>query len=162
MSYLCAAYAKPAASITWMLDGVRLTNKPPFAVSTVLQPSSQSKLGETLSYLTIKRVSWREGGTYSCLAENVAGQIRQDTELEIQCKCILQSLFPEEHCSKWKRLITSLSLSGILCSKRFVDHSIRLCSRRGLSIEKKALPSETRVKQRLLSDNTFNCYVSST
>ena len=95
VSYLCAAYAKPAASITWMLDGKRLTNKPPFAISTVLQPSSQSKLGKTLSHLTIKSVSWREGGTYYCLAENVAGQTIQDTELEIQCKCIFQSLFSE-------------------------------------------------------------------
>jgi len=86
--YSCAAYAKPAANITWMLDGELLINRPPFAISTLIQPSSQSKLGKTLSYLTIKKVSWKEGGTYSCLAKNVAGQKRQETELEIQCKFV--------------------------------------------------------------------------
>jgi len=84
--YSCAAYAKPAADITWMLDGELLTNKPPFAISTTFQPSSQPKIRETLSYLTIENVSWTEDGKYSCLAKNVAGQERQDTELEIQRK----------------------------------------------------------------------------
>ena len=86
MRYSCAAYAKPAADITWMLDGELLTNKPPFDISTDLRPSSQPKLRETLSYLTINNVSWTEGGKYSCVAKNVAGQERQDTELEIQRK----------------------------------------------------------------------------
>lgn len=96
VSYACAAYAKPAANIMWMLDGELLKDKPPFAISSVLPPPSQSKkLRETLSYLTIKNVSWREAGAYSCLAYNVAGQTRQVTELEIQCKCILEGPFWE-------------------------------------------------------------------
>lgn len=114
--YSCAAYAKPAANITWMLDGELLINRPPFVISTLIQPSSQSKLGKTLSYLTINKVSWKEGGTYSCLAKNVAGQKRQETELEIQCKYILPSLLSKKQCSKCRRMILILNLSGTLCS----------------------------------------------
>lgn len=112
--YSCAAYAKPAANITWTLDGELLINRPPFAISTLIQPSSQSKVGKTLSYLTMNEVSWKEGGTYSCLAKNVAGQKRQETELEIQCKFVLQGLLSKKQCSKCRSMILILSLTRTL------------------------------------------------
>ena len=115
VSYSCTAYAKPAAQITWMLEEKQLTNKSPFTISSVL-PSLQAKLWKTVSYLTIKNVSWREGGKYSCLAKNAAGQKRQDTELEIQCKCIWQSIFSGKQWSKWRSLIVVLGMSWILIS----------------------------------------------
>ena len=114
MSYSCTAYAKPAAQITWMLEEKQLTNKPPFTISSVVLPPLQSKLSKTVSYLTIKNVTWRESGKYSCLAKNAAGQKRQDTELEIQCKCIWQCLFLEKQWSKCRSLIVVLRMSRIL------------------------------------------------
>ncbi|KAL9964644.1 hypothetical protein ACROYT_G028318 [Oculina patagonica] len=94
--YTCKAKAKPAANITWMLDGKPLTDKPPFDISSVITPPTQSnKLWETQSYLTIKNITWREGGTYSCLVFNVAGKTRQATELDIEYRPVVQ--FPADH-----------------------------------------------------------------
>ena len=85
VSYLCVAEGKPAPNITWTFNGKNLTDEPPFVIQTTLLVSSD-KLKTTQSSLAIEKVTWREGGTFSCLAFNDAGQKIQSTELEVECK----------------------------------------------------------------------------
>ena len=85
VSYLCVAEGKPAPNITWTFKGKNLTDEPPFVIQTTVLVSSD-KLKTTQSSLAIEEVTWREGGTFSCLAFNNAGQKIQSTELEVECK----------------------------------------------------------------------------
>lgn len=85
VSYLCVAEGKPAPNITWTFKGKNLTDEPPFVIQTTVLVSSD-KLKTTQSSLAIEEVTWREGGTFSCLAFNDAGQKIQSTELEVECK----------------------------------------------------------------------------
>ena len=85
VSYLCVAEGTPAPNITWTVNGKNLTDEPPFVIQTTLLVSSD-KLKTTQSSLAIEKVTWREGGTFSCLAFNDAGQKIQSTELEVECK----------------------------------------------------------------------------
>ena len=85
VSYLCVAEGKPAPNITWTFKGENLTDEPPFVIQTTVLVSSD-KLKTTQSSLAIEKVTWREGGTFSCLAFNDAGQKIQSTELEVECK----------------------------------------------------------------------------
>lgn len=91
VSYLCVAEGKPAPNITWTFNGKNLTDEPPFVIQTTLLVSSD-KLKTTQSSLAIEEVTWREGGTFSCLAFNDAGQKIQSTELEVEYRPVVQSL----------------------------------------------------------------------
>ena len=86
MSYACTAEAKPAAKILWVLNGQNLTHIPPYNITGSFQVIPNFKLLRTFSYLTINQLSWRHYGNFSCVAYNDAGQVRQNTELEVQCK----------------------------------------------------------------------------
>ena len=86
VSYSCITQAKPAATVLWKLNGKNLPEASPYNFSVSVAPIPQSKLLRTWSYLTIDRVSWRENGTFSCLAYNDAGEKSLSTELEVRCK----------------------------------------------------------------------------
>ena len=88
VSYSCTVEAKPAATIQWILNGQNLTlGTPPYNISVSVAPIPSSKLLKTLAYLTVNRVTWRQNGSFSCLAFNDAGKKSQTTELEVRCKC---------------------------------------------------------------------------
>lgn len=88
VSYSCTVEAKPAATIQWILNGQNLTlGTPPYNISVSVAPIVNSKLLRTLAYLTVNRVTWRQNGSFSCLAFNDAGKKSQTTELEVRCKC---------------------------------------------------------------------------
>ncbi|XP_022808572.1 hemicentin-2-like [Stylophora pistillata] len=91
VSYLCGAGGKPAPNITWKFKGKYLIDKPPFDISTTVLVSSD-KLRTTQSVLTIEQLTWRESGTFSCLAFNDAGQAIQSTELEVEYRPVVQSM----------------------------------------------------------------------
>ena len=86
VNYGCTVQAKPAAHIVWTLNGRNLTNTPPYNISANFVPVPNSKLLSTLAYLNIDKVTWRQNGTFSCVAFNNAGQRSQTTELEVRCK----------------------------------------------------------------------------
>ena len=86
VNYGCTVQAKPVAQIIWMLNGRNLTNTPPYNISTNFVPVPNSKLSSTLAYLNIDKVTWRQNGTFSCVAFNNAGKRSQTTELEVRCK----------------------------------------------------------------------------
>ncbi|PFX13835.1 Hemicentin-1 [Stylophora pistillata] len=89
--YQCGAEGKPAPNITWKFKGKNLIDKPPFNISTTVRVSSD-KLRTTQSVLTIEQLTWRESGTFSCLAFNDAGQAIQSTELEVEYRPVVQSM----------------------------------------------------------------------
>ena len=86
VSYSCVAEAKPAAKIQWVLNGKNLTISPTYTISGSFQTIQGSKLFKTFSYLDIAKITWRQYGNFSCVAHNEAGQVRQNTELEVRCK----------------------------------------------------------------------------
>ncbi|KAJ7323713.1 hypothetical protein OS493_031128 [Desmophyllum pertusum] len=86
LSYSCTAQAKPAAAILWTLNGQNLTNTPPYNISVSFVPADNSKLFKSLAYLSVDKVTWRQNGTFSCLAVNNAGEKSQTTDLEIRRK----------------------------------------------------------------------------
>ncbi|KAJ7348215.1 Neural cell adhesion molecule 1 [Desmophyllum pertusum] len=88
LSYSCTAEAKPAAAILWTLNGQNLTNTPPYNISVSFVPADNSKLLKSLAYLSVDKVTWRQNGTFSCLAVNNAGEKSQTTELEVRCEYI--------------------------------------------------------------------------
>ncbi|KAJ7323708.1 Hemicentin 2 [Desmophyllum pertusum] len=72
LSYSCTAQAKPIAAILWTLNGQNLTNTPPYNISVSFVPVENSKLLKSLAYLSVDKVTWRQNGTFSCLAVNNA------------------------------------------------------------------------------------------
>ena len=85
ISYSCRAEAKPAAEFQWVLNGQNLTNTPPYNITGVVS-GPVNKLFTTVGYLTIKQLTWQQYGNFSCIAINAAGNVRQNTELEVRCK----------------------------------------------------------------------------
>ncbi|XP_068687446.1 uncharacterized protein [Montipora foliosa] len=94
-TFSCTAEAKPAATMRWMLNSENITRVPLYSISTLVQPIQSSKLFETLSYLKITRITWRQKGLYSCIAYNPAGQQRQSVVLQVRYRPVVQ--FPKDH-----------------------------------------------------------------
>ena len=86
MDYICTAKAKPYASIRWMLNGQNLTNTAPYNITETISGPEASKLFTTLGYLNIKHLTWQQYGNFSCVANNDAGSVKQNTELEVRCE----------------------------------------------------------------------------
>ena len=85
VSYSCVACGKPAAEFQWVLNGKNLTDTPPYNITReVFGPSH--KLFTTFGNLYIKQLTWQQYGNFSCVSINAAGNVRQNTELEVRCK----------------------------------------------------------------------------
>jgi len=95
MSYSCTAEAKPAARILWVLNGQNLAHILPYNIVGSFQMIPNSKLFRTSGYLIMKRLTWRQYGNFSCIAYNDAGRTRQNTELEVRYRPVVQ--FPDDH-----------------------------------------------------------------
>ena len=85
MDYICTAEAKPYASIRWMLNGQNLTNTAPYNITERIAGPA-AKLFTTFGYLNIKHLTWQQYGNFSCVANNDAGSVKQNTELEVRCE----------------------------------------------------------------------------
>ncbi|XP_073256074.1 protein turtle homolog B-like [Porites lutea] len=95
MDYTCTAEAKPYASIRWMLNGQNLTNTAPYNITERISGPAASKLFKTFGYLNIKHLTWQQYGNFSCVANNDAGSVKQNTELEVRYRPVVQS--PADH-----------------------------------------------------------------
>ena len=85
-TFSCTAEGKPQARILWMLNGKNLSHTPPYNISESFSKVQDSKLYNTLGYLTITSITWRDKGLYSCVAYNPAGRMTQSAELNVKCK----------------------------------------------------------------------------
>ncbi|XP_073256452.1 uncharacterized protein [Porites lutea] len=94
MYYTCTAEAKPYASIRWMLNGQNLTNTAPYNITETIS-GPKAKLFKTFGYLNIKHLTWQQYGNFSCVANNDAGSVKQNTELEVRYRPVVQS--PADH-----------------------------------------------------------------
>ena len=61
-------------TITWSLKGDDISSEPGLTTAT---------LGTRTSMLTINSVGYRHSGTYTCMAKNAAGAVRETAELKV-------------------------------------------------------------------------------
>ena len=87
-SFDCHAQSKPAPSIEWLRNGVRLLDD---GGSVILKNISVNQINDSIvmvsSRLILKRVNRNDGGTITCRASNAGGSVEtQSTNLKIACK----------------------------------------------------------------------------
>lgn len=91
------------------------------------------KAGKKASTITIESVQEQHAGTYSCLAENKAGQVRYSDQLDVNgtftllfvlCKIVFFSTPSNNTFHFWRRVIEygRFHIFDLLCSQRgFAD-----------------------------------------
>ena len=87
-SFDCHAQSKPAPSIEWLRNGVRLLDD---GRSVIVKNISVDQINDSIrmvsSRLILKRVNRNDGGTIICRASNAGGSVEtQSTNLKIACK----------------------------------------------------------------------------
>jgi hypothetical protein len=77
----CTATGRPYPTIQWYKDGVLLTNESLIAIYT--EEVEQNGLLFTTSILEVCSVGADDRGTYTCVAENPAGNDTSEFEIQV-------------------------------------------------------------------------------
>ena len=81
MAIACTATGRPYPTIQWYKDGVLLTNK---SLTTIYNDKvEQNSLLFTTSILEVWSVGADDRGTYSCVAENPAGNDTSEFDIQV-------------------------------------------------------------------------------
>ena len=83
----CRAYGIPQPNITWTKGGVPLSNSSD-ANRIAIYEGGFTESGSVRSYLEICSVRLSDGGEYSCVADNGAGNATSEFEINIPGSCI--------------------------------------------------------------------------
>ena len=89
-TYTCVVHGKPAPSIAWYKDGVRVLESSIYTLEETVGGTSTPKVLKTTGNLIMTGITWRQQGEYSCNASNPAGQVDMTAVLTVQREFILQ------------------------------------------------------------------------
>ena len=83
-TFVCRFESDPEATVTWQKDGVPISASD--YTTTTISTTVDKVVKE--SQLTITNIESADFATYTCLAQNVAGQSSQAEKLNVHCKTI--------------------------------------------------------------------------